>query len=351
MSNTNSKPNGKKSGNALAMVAMLMSFITVGLAIWALVVACGNRPPPPRTDVLSTLTSPMDFDAKAREATRDFVAKQVEYQTSAAQANMGTFASMVMTSVAILIAVSLAVLGFTWWRQSREYDTIVKQAEEAAEQTRIHAEQAEANFKDKLAEINARAEQFFKDLAKKKNASLKEIGTASEVYKLFLQAFTAFEKKNFDEAIELYTKAIKLKPNDVEAYLNLAEAFIARRRFGDAATCLEQGLQNIPKMTDRDRLAAVYLKAMAMILDGKSAAKAEAEVNRMLAAGVRLTGWDFKPANRFFTAARAKDFPGGTLTKARALHKRVKEGRSTRTRKKKRTASPKTKKGSRRRTR
>ena len=391
-----------KKSNGLSLVAMVLSLITVILATWALFAAHGKRPPPPRTGGWTTLTRPMAFDAEAREEARDFIATQVEHQTSAAQSNMGTFTSAVMTSVAILITVSLFVMGFTWWRQKRDYDAIVKEAENAAEQALAHAKQAEKSFKDKLAEIDDRAKQvfeniakkidsrkklLFKDIAKKKDASLEEIDTTGEAFGYFLQAAVSLKKNDFDEAIKLYTKAIELKPDFADAYVNrgvawlnsdetgkaianfteaiklkpgyaiayygrgmargktgetekaiadytkaielkpdfaiayldLAEALITVQRFGDAATCLEDGLRNVPEMTDYSRLGVAYLKAMATILGGKGTAKAEAEVSRMLTAGVKLTDWDFGHIDRFLKNRRGK-----TFTKARALHKKVK---------------------------
>ncbi len=128
---------------------------------------------------------------------------------------------------------------------------------------------------------------------------------------------------DLDGAVSDFRQAVELDPNDWDSLVDLAEVLIAAGRHGEAVRPIETARARIGH-TDQDRLLLAYLLGLALHLDARDASAAEADADRLLAAGVRLTGWDFSTLDRFYSRAEASAYPEGALERARALHEKVK---------------------------
>ena len=68
-------------------------------------------------------------------------------------------------------------------------------------------------------------------------------------------------KKDFDSAIELYQKALKIEPKNNLLYYNLAIAYSQKNEFEKAAKFYTRAIEIEPKMPDAyNNLAFVYYK-------------------------------------------------------------------------------------------
>jgi Tfp pilus assembly protein PilF len=61
------------------------------------------------------------------------------------------------------------------------------------------------------------------------------------------EGFILFMQKRYPESIELFTKAVQIKPDYVMAYINLVNSYLAINDMADAVKTADEGLKNAPQ--------------------------------------------------------------------------------------------------------
>ena len=131
-----------KSKNKTLIAIIALGIILISVFLGHRYVVYLFELPARSSAVRESTTQPVPFDAERREQVRDFVADEIDRQTGQSHQQFNALASAIITAVATLIAVAMAIFGFSWWRQTREHDKVIKEAEDYRSTTKESADEA-----------------------------------------------------------------------------------------------------------------------------------------------------------------------------------------------------------------
>ncbi len=203
------------------------------------------------SSVRETTTQPVPFDAERREQVRNFVADEIDRQTGQSHQQFNALASALITAVATLIAVALAVFGLTWLRQSQEYNRIIDEAEKYRKEikdTAVKIAEYEKRSKDCLEQIEEAAKEAQNVLQQTKDErkQSEEAASSAKADMHFTQALTYQNEGELDKAIEEYGRSIAAKESSV-AYNNRGNCWAEKEEFDKAITDYNKAIELDPK--------------------------------------------------------------------------------------------------------
>lgn len=233
-------------------LVMIILILLSYLVLSSYIVARYAFEPSVRTSsVRKSTTQPVPFDAERREQVRDFVADEIDRQTGRSLHLFNDLASTAITVCSILIAVALAIFGFSWWRQTREHKDIIDKAEDYRMKIKDTADKVaedEKSSKEHLEQIKKYREQIEKELeeTKRLRKSAEEAARSSEASSRFAQALTYQNEGELDKAIEEYGKSIAAKETPW-AYNNRGGVWTVKGEFDNAIADYNKAIGLDPK--------------------------------------------------------------------------------------------------------
>jgi tetratricopeptide (TPR) repeat protein len=104
----------------------------------------------------------------------------------------------------------------------------------------------------------AKAELNYRLAIKEFKAAIAKDSTYTEAHRNLARVY--YVQRDFDGAAEEYKKVTELAPGDLDAYVNLALAYIELKEFEEAVETLEKGKDRTSDPKARDRLNALITK-------------------------------------------------------------------------------------------
>ncbi len=234
---------------------VLFSLIILGapilVIVFLVVMRCAFKPPARISVMRETTTQPVPFDAKTREQVRDFVADEIDQQTGQSHQQFNALASALIAVASTILLATIGILALGWWRQTREHDKAIKEAEDYRTTTKQSADEAAKDAKrskeylKQIKEASIKAQELF-EKADEASVKSEEAAKISEANRHFTQALIYGEKGELDKAIEEYDRSIAAKESS-GAYNNRGVIWDDRGDFDKAFANYDKAIELEPE--------------------------------------------------------------------------------------------------------